>query len=317
VLVLCGGGAYLATSGNDKNNKTSADASATGTATKGGATSSPTPAKPPVSPEEYTQVLAAVDAAVGPAFQKVVAGRNPAELGTALDALRTTTMEQLSTLDKTSPPELVKQAHGDMVTALGAFATTVNDTSTAVKNGEVCAGSTALSRITNASSANMIRTALQSYAKLDPAHAYKIGYFLPAATAEQNRRLGNGTFVKKGTRNGSGKLKIDNTGGADDAAISVVPNNTKATAFTVYVMAGQSYTVSGVRDGTYQIYLTTGADWDGGANGFSRKCAFEKFADTFDFKTTSSQYTQWTITLQTSIGGNARTDDVNPGDFPT
>jgi len=163
----------------------------------------------------------------------------------------------------------------------------------------------------------MLRTAAQAYAKADAAHAYKIGIFLPAPVAEQNRRLGNGTFVKKGTRNGSGKLKIDNSGATEDAAISVVPANTKASAFTVYVTAGQTYTVSGVKDGTYQIYLTTGTDWDPAAPGFSRKCAFEKFADSFQFTTTSRQYTQWTITLQASTGGNAQTDNVNPGEFPT
>jgi hypothetical protein len=315
VLVLCGGGVYLATNRGDTKN-TSAEASAGSSASKG-ATSSPTPAKPPVSPEEYTQLLAAVDGALGPALQKVPGAKNPTELATAVDGARTTAMEQLSTLDKTSPPELVKQAHNDLVTALGAFATTLNETVSAARDGEICAGAAALAKISSASSVGMVRNAAESYGKLDPAHAYKIGSFLPAPVAEQNRRLGNGTFVKKGNRNGSGKLKIDNTGGTDDAAISVVPANTKASAFTVYVTAGQSFTVSGVRDGNYQIYLTTGADWDPGPPGFTRKCGFSKFADAFEFKTTSSQYTQWTITLKASVGGNARTDEVPPGDFPT
>jgi hypothetical protein len=82
-------------------------------------------------------------------------------------------------------------------------------------------------------------------------------------------------------------------------------------------VAGNSYTVSGVRDGTYQIFLTSGADWDAAAAGFSRICSYQKFADTFQFTTTSRQYTQWTITLKASVGGNARTDDVPPGDFPS
>jgi hypothetical protein len=112
-------------------------------------------------------------------------------------------------------------------------------------------------------------------------------------------------------------LKIDNTGNTEDAAISMVPANTKTTSFTVYVHGGSSFTVSGVRDGTYQIYLTTGVDWDAAAPGFSRNCAFSKFADPFEFTTTSRQYTEWTISLKVSSDGNARVDDVTPGDFPT
>ena len=133
----------------------------------------------------------------------------------------------------------------------------------------------------------------------------------------QNRRLNNGQYLKKGNRGGSGRLKIDNTGAPTDAAISMTPINSKAAAFTVYVRAGASFTVSGVRDGNYQIYLTSGSDWDPGIPGFAFKCDFSKFADTFQFSTTRSQYTQWTITLKAAVGGNAQTDTVNPGDFPT
>ena len=143
-----------------------------------------------------------------------------------------------------------------------------------------------------------MRTAADSLAKVDASHAYKIGSFLPKATPAQNRRLGNGQYIKKGNRGGSGKLKIDNTGSTTDAVIGLTPVNSKAANFTVYVRAGTSYTVSGVRDGTYQIYLTSGADWDPAVPGFAFKCDFSKFADTFQFSTTRTQYTQWTITLE-------------------
>jgi hypothetical protein len=309
LLVFCGGALYLANRGSSTK-KTAADTTAS-------PTTSPTPATPPVSPEQYAQLLAAVDTALTPALQQVASGHNPTDLGTAVTSMRSTTMTQVSTLDRTHPPEAVKSAHNNLVSALGAFATLLDATANSVKAGEVCAGSEALSRITTSPAADQVRAAAQAAATVDPAHPYKIGAFLPGANAAQNRRLGNGVYIKKGTRNGSGKLKIDNIGGSDDAAISLVPANTKTTSFTVYVLAGQSYTVTGIKDGTYQIYLTSGADWEPAAPGFSRKCGFSKFADTFDFSTTSGQYTQWTITLTAAAGGNARTDDVNPGDFPT
>jgi hypothetical protein len=314
LVLLVGGGtvALVATSGNSKDKKSPAVNSGAGKTT-----ASPSAAAPPMTPEDYTQLLTSVDAAITPALQKALTGKNPTAVSDAADALYTTTMTEVSQLDKATPPAEVKQAHSDLVSALGAFAQAAEDLAGSSKNGDVCGGSSALSTLSNSPSVAQVRTAADSLAKLDPSHAYKVGGFLPKATPAQNRRLGNGAFIKKGNRGGSGKLKVDNTGSPTDAAISVTSVNSKAAAFTVYVRAGASYTVSGVRDGTYQIYLTSGSDWDPGIPGFAFKCDFSKFADTFKFSTTRTQYTQWTITLKASVGGNAQTDAVNPGDFPT
>jgi hypothetical protein len=312
VLLVCGGTiALVATSGNGKDKK-AGGSTANGTT---GPTSAPS--APPMTPEAYTQLLGNVDAAITPALQKALTGRTPTAVSDAAEALYTTTMTEVSELDKASPPAEVKQAHTDLVSALGAFAKAAEDLSGASKSGQVCGGSSALSTLSNSPSVAQVRTAADSLAKLDPAHAYKVGAFLPAATPAQNRRLANGQFIKKGSRGGSGKLKVDNSGSTSDAVISVTPLNSKAAAFTVYVRAGASFTVSGVRDGNYQIYLTSGGDWDPSIPGFAYKCDFSKFADTFQFTTTRTQFTQWTITLKAAVGGNAQTDTVNPGDFPT
>jgi len=314
LVLLVGGGtvALVATSGNSKNKKAAATANGAGKTT-----ASPSAATPPMTPEDYTQLLSSVDAAITPALQKALTGKNPTAVSDAADALYTTTMTEVSQLDKATPPAEVKQAHADLVSALGAFAQAAEDLAGASKNGDVCGGSSALSTLSNSPSVGQVRTAADSLAKLDPSHTYKVGAFLPKATPAQNRRLNNGQYIKKGNRGGSGKLKIDNSGAPTDAAISMTPINSKAAAFTVYVRAGTTYTVSGVRDGNYQIYITSGSDWDPGIPGFAFKCDFSKFADTFQFSTTRSQYTQWTITLKASVGGNAQTDTVNPGDFPT
>jgi hypothetical protein len=313
VLVLIVGVVAVVSGGGDK--KPVAGGQKTGAASTG-PTSSPTPATPPVSPEDYAKILTGVDNGMGPAFAKVAASHNAAETAANVDQLHTATLSVLNTLDKTTPPEAVKSAHSDLVSALGAFLTTVNDTTAASKNGGVCAGSGAIVALTNASSANQLRSVTASFAKADPAHQYKVATFLPAPAAAQNRRLPNGSFTKKGSRNGQGHLKIDNKAGTTDAAVSLTTVGSKASVFTVYVLAGQTYTVTGIKDGTYEIYLTSGADWDPAAPGFSRTCNFEKFADTFAFKTTSTSATIWTITLQAVVGGNAQTDSVNPGDFP-
>ncbi len=315
VLVLLVGGGAIALAASSSNSKGKKPGSTVANGT--GTTASPSAAAPPMTPEAYTQLLSGVDAAITPALQKALTGKNPTAIADAAETLYTTTMTEVSELDKATPPAEVKQAHSDLVSALGAFAQAAEDLAGASKNGDVCGGSSALSTLSNSPSVGQVRTAADSLAKLDPGHIYKVGAFLPKATPAQNRRLNNGQYIKKGNRGGSGKLKIDNTGAPTDAAISMTPINSKAAAFTVYVRAGTSYTVSGVRDGNYQIYLTSGSDWDPGIPGFAFKCDFSKFADTFQFSTTRTQYTQWTITLKAAVGGNAQTDTVNPGDFPT
>jgi hypothetical protein len=119
----------------------------------------------------------------------------------------------------------------------------------------------------------------------------------------------------KRTRGGSGHLKIDN-GGSSDAVISVVRSGSKRAAITVYVRARGKHTVTGVRDGTYRIYMSSGVDWDNRGKRFNRNCGFSKFDDSFKFTTTSRQYTIWSITLTPVLGGNASTSGVEPEDFP-
>ena len=136
---------------------------------------------------------------------------------------------------------------------------------------------------------------------------------LPAEyLAVQDRRLDNGQFVRAGNRTGEGELTIDNNGGKD-AVISLAMN--KRAAFSVYVRNGSKYTVKGVRDGTYEVFFTTGADWDSQSKTFTRDRTLQRFDETLSFTTTRTT-TVWTITIYPVIGGNANAREVNPNDFP-
>jgi hypothetical protein len=308
VLLLCGGAVFaLAKTGGNNTKNTAAGAS---TVPHG---ASPSPAKPPLTPEAYAQVLATIDSSLTPLVGAITGARNPADLAKAYGDLTSGVTAQAEALADATPPKDVASLHQNMLTALGKLGDAISAGSSSAQSQDTCAGSSAIADLSSSDGANQVRTAAAAYAQANP--AYKVGGFMPAASGQQNRRLGNGTFVKKGNRNGSGKLKVDNSGGTDDVAISVTPTGQKASSFIVYVTAGANYTVTGVPNGTYDIYIAGGADWDNGV--FTRKCDFSKFADTFEFTSSSRQYTEWTITLKASVGGNAQTDDVPPGDFPT
>jgi hypothetical protein len=111
---------------------------------------------------------------------------------------------------------------------------------------------------------------------------------------------------------------VDN-GRSEDAVLTLVRGKTKGTSF--YIRKGRKATINGVPDGTYRLYFTGGTDWDRSRRTFTRNCAFKRFEKTVRFSTTrtatSIRYSVWNVTLNAIIGGNARTNDVDPDDFPT
>ncbi|MGW6729353.1 hypothetical protein ACWF9G_25920 [Nocardia sp. NPDC055029] len=117
-----------------------------------------------------------------------------------------------------------------------------------------------------------------------------------------DRRAGNGEIVQQAGLNGAGTLQIDN-GNSDDVAVVVANGNPASPQATIYVRGNSKATLSGIA-GTYYVYLKTGADWDQATLSFTRDRQFQKFDDSFDAGS------DWEITLQPSIGGNASTSDV-------
>ncbi len=130
---------------------------------------------------------------------------------------------------------------------------------------------------------------------------------------DQNRRLPNGQFIRAGNRTGSGELVIDN-GGNHDGVITLARN--KNAVYSVYVQQGSKFTMKGIRDGIYEVFFTTGVDWDSQARNFTRERSLQRFDETFDFTTTQAAATAWDITIFPVPGGNARTSVVNPNEFP-
>ncbi|MGX7674779.1 hypothetical protein [Plantactinospora sp. DSM 117369] len=274
----------------------------------------PSPSAAPISAQEYQVLLAEVDKAVAPGFTQLGAAKNPKAVGTAAGTIGRALDQQITALSGVVPPQNAATAHADLLRGLEGMVDSITETGSAAGAGEVCLGSSALARLSRDPAAEDVRTAQQALAAADPAQPYQVGTFVPKKTADSNRRLGNGAYLKR-VRSGQGQLKIEN-GGSSDAVINLVLGSAKTPTVSVYVRAKGKHTVSSIKDGTYRIYMTGGKDWDGRAKAFSRNCNFQRFEDTFKFTTTSSQYTIWTITLTPVAGGNARTSEVDPNSFP-
>lgn len=131
---------------------------------------------------------------------------------------------------------------------------------------------------------------------------------------QEDRRLANGQFIRAGNRSGEGQLAISNNG-SHDAVVTLARN--RNAVYSVYVRQGMQFTVTGIRDGTYETFFTSGMDWDSRARAFTRDRTFQRFDNSLQFTTTSAQSTIWKITLYEVPGGNANVSNVNAADYPT
>jgi hypothetical protein len=126
-----------------------------------------------------------------------------------------------------------------------------------------------------------------------------------------------GTIIK-GTQlsGGEGELKIENNNGRADAVGVLTHTGQKNSIIGVYIRKGTSYTISNINDGTYDLYVLSGENWNPNTKKFESYPSYTRFEDTFPYETTSSEYTTWRVTLYEVVGGTAKTDVVSENNFP-
>ncbi|MBW6434937.1 hypothetical protein KZ829_14435 [Actinoplanes hulinensis] len=269
-------------------------------------------AAPPLDPVAFQASLDAADKELAAGVNALRAATTPRAVASAADALAEKVRTQESTLSALTAPAAASAAHGDLVSALSALADELSSVSGAAEGRSVCTGGSAAAALGRADAAAGLRAATAALAASDPAAKYRFGSFVPAVTKDQIRRKPNATYLTRVT-GGSGQLKIDN-GDAVDTVVKLVKVGSKKPTVAVYIRGNKKVTTGRIKDGTYQVFLASGVDWDG--KRFTRECAFSKFDDSLKFTTTSRQYTIWELSLKEVLGGNASSSDVDPDEFP-
>ncbi|MEU3184208.1 hypothetical protein ABZ707_08340 [Streptomyces sp. NPDC006923] len=273
--------------------------------------SAPAPSpSPPVEPAAYRTTL---DTTLGPldkALRAVDSAREGSALNQALDTASTAATTAAAELDTAETPD-------DAVSGNASLADSLRDLSQSLDDARADEGRCATSPRVELHSADSLGTVRDAAGALTGL-GYTVRLKLPRTEKPGNRRLGNGSFVKDSRSSGLGRLTIRNSTGSD-TVVSLTRG--KRTAFTVYVRKGSSITVRRVRDGSYSVYFTAGADWNSSKRSFTRDCSFEKFDDKADFRTVQvsggTQYTVLTFSLARTIGGNATTSEVPEDEFPS
>jgi hypothetical protein len=133
------------------------------------------------------------------------------------------------------------------------------------------------------------------------------------------RRLGTGTFVTEAApRDGLGQLSIDN--GQELDALAILADSAGSPQIAVYVRSYETFTITGIRDGSYQLFFSLGEDWNQPSAEFTRRASYFRFEDPLPYDTvpmaTGTQYTVWEVTLHPIVGGTADTEQISEEEFP-
>ncbi|MGH3986910.1 MAG: hypothetical protein ACRDTZ_06280, partial [Pseudonocardiaceae bacterium] len=273
---------------------------------------------PPValSPSAYQVQLRSAGDAMAPVFDRLTKAGSPEDLRSELEQASTAASEAARLLD-VDPPAEVLAVHRDLLAGLRQLATDMSQLSDQVASRELCAAPPILAAVSNAPGVDSLRTVRETLGSGGLDESYQWGEFLPAPTPLPERRLANGRLLDSQRRTGSGQLKVDN-GTEHDAVVKLVQGGSPVVS--VYVGKRSETTVGKINNGSYELFYTSGIDWDGQLKTFTRSCLFERFEEPVEFTTVPVQggikYTIQSIGLQPRIGGNAQTTEVPAQSFP-
>jgi hypothetical protein len=283
-----------------------------GTSGVGGALPSPSPV--PATPEAYAQHLSTAEEVLTASFRRIGAAATMSSLASEIEAAGTAIDGVGDKFAAMLPPPAAAQGHQQALDALTRMEYEFESIDADRPDGRPCTGGAAVALLALSTPAELVRRAAATLKAADS--RYVFGAFMPAATPLADRKLNNGTVVSRTTRGGSNQLKVVNNND-NDAAVTLTTANTQTSVLTVYVRGKSSNTVTGIRDGVYDKYLTSGKDWDSGTRRFTRGCDYSKFDQPSNLTSNRSSYTELTITLGAATGGGSPSSTVDPDSYPS
>jgi hypothetical protein len=105
-----------------------------------------------------------------------------------------------------------------------------------------------------------------------------------ASILAQELRPETGTVLKESKMDGRGELDIINKG-ADDAVVVLKASKTGIVEAAVYIRAGDIFNLIGIEDGSYDLYLKQGQNWNAGLQRFITNSSQSRMHDPITFET--------------------------------
>jgi hypothetical protein len=260
-----------------------------------------------LSPSAYQNKLRSANVAVAAAFDRFATAGSPQDARAELAQASAAVVEAARFLD-VDPPAEVLTVHHDLIAGLQQLAVDLSQRSDQVASMELCAAPSIIASVSNAPGVNSLRAVREAFSSGRGGVSYQWGESLLAPTQFPERRLANGQLLNSLRRTGNGQIRIDN-GTEHDAVVKLVQDG--ESIVSVYVGKGSNTTVDNINDGSYQLFYTSGIDWDDQLKTFTRSCLFKRFGSPVEFTTVPIEggikYTTQAVRLQSSTRENGPT----------
>jgi hypothetical protein len=275
------------------------------------------PALPVSTPDGYQDMLNQTDSELSGALAAI--GRAPSldvldEAVLSAAGVASAASERLTTSGPVPAP--VSGDNASLATGLRQFGRELAYLSQQIDLHAICAGPVALTAISTAPSMPGLRAVATSLGTMRTDRpSFRWGSALPAATNSVENRLRNGAVVldRRAGATGDGELQVRDDGSKDGVVLLARGGSVLV---SMAVTAGRSATLTGVPDGDYDLFYTTGRDWNAPLATFSRHCEFHRFTTPTSFSTKpvpgGSAYTVQSIVLNTGTDSAGPDSAVDP-----
>jgi len=146
-------------------------------------------------------------------------------------------------------------------------------------------------------------------------YAVALNGFSETLEVWQIERPANGTVLINDLKGGHGHLRIYNGDERDAVVVLSSPSNPQKALLQVYVRSKSRHTVTGIKNGTYLIYFSTGEDWDSYSSRFTKSPYYQKFEERALYTEVYPRYN--IISIEFSVAeGAAITERVPEDQFP-
>lgn len=265
---------------------------------------------PPVSAQQYEAELRAVGETLSAALHRIGVGAPHELLASELTSAAAEARASARRLGDIVPPRQSSPAQAVLIPALDQFVSGLAGLSAQVRSRELCAPAPVMATISTLPGTAALRAAIDQLGSVGAGLAVA----LPAPAPLPDRRIGNGTVLRD-PGSGYGEFEVQN--GTDRDAVLTFAQGGHAVG-SLYVARGEAARMDGIPDGSYEMFFTSGVDWDGVA--FTRSCAFNRYDDTAVFETEEVEegveYTHFSVTLHAVPAGNAEILSIPPESYP-
>ncbi|MCU1609663.1 MAG: hypothetical protein QOH09_4180 [Pseudonocardiales bacterium] len=260
-----------------------------------------------LSPSAYQSKLRSADIAVAAAFDRFATAGSPQDARVELAQASAAVVEAARLLD-VDPPAEVLTVHRDLLAGLRQLAVDLSQRGDQAASMELCAAPSIIASVSNAPGVHSLRAVREAFSSGRGGVSYQWAESLLAPTQFPERRLANGQLLDSLRRTGNGQIRVDN-GTEHDAVVKLVQDG--ESIISVYVGKGSNTTVDNINDGSYELFYTSGIDWDDQLKTFTRSCLFKRFEVPVRFTTVpikgGIKYTTQAVRLQSRTGEKAPT----------